>query len=70
MIGSKFIAHSGNISNWVVIGSHGLFSGVWKCYPVDKLGNGKQVKESLIQCFDTDFIKSNEIFDDFPSQKK
>ena len=68
MLGSKFVAQVGNIRHWMVIGSHVLFSGVWKCYPFDKLVSGEQVKESLVQFFDTDFIKNNEIFEDFPSQ--
>lgn len=63
MIGSTFKATSGNIKEWVVIQSHGMFTDVWKCYPADKIKAG-EVKESLIQCFSSDFIKENEIIND------
>lgn len=63
MIGSTFEAISGGTTEWVVIGSHGMFTDTWKCYPVDKVKSG-EIKESLIQYFSTDFIKEKEIFDD------
>lgn len=62
MIGATFKAISGNITEWTVIGSHGLFTDVWKCYPANKIKDG-EVKESLVQHFSTDFIKENEIID-------
>ena len=60
MIGTTFKAIVGNSTEWVVIGSHGMFSDTWKCYPADK--DLKNIKDSLIQYFTTDFIKNNEIF--------
>ncbi len=61
MIGASFKAISGNVTEWTVIGSHGLFTDTWKCYPADKIKSG-EVKESLVQYFSTDFIKESEIF--------
>jgi len=60
MIGCTFKAISGNITEWVVIESHGLFTDAWKCYPADKVKSG-EIKTSLIQYFTTDFIKENEL---------
>ena len=61
MIGSKFIAHVGTDHEWFAFKSHGLFSDVWYCYPIKKYEKDQNMKESLIQCFDTEFIKKNEI---------
>lgn len=63
MIGATFKAISGNVKEWTVIGSHGLFTDVWKCYPADKVKSG-EVKDSIVQHFSTDFIKQNEIIND------
>jgi len=60
MIGTSFKAISGNITEWTVIGSHGMFTDTWRCYPADKIKNG-EANESLVQCFSTDFIKKNEL---------
>jgi len=60
MIGTSFKATSGNITEWTVIESHGMFTDSWKCYPADKVKSG-EVKESLVQYFSTDFIKKNEL---------
>jgi hypothetical protein len=62
MIGTSFRAQSGNIKEWIVIGSHGMFTDAWKCYPADKVAKGEDVKENIVQYFTTDFIKDNEIF--------
>ena len=61
MIGTKFTAHSGNDHEWFAFKSHGLFSDTWYCYPVKRYKEGEPLKESFIQCFDTEFIKKNEI---------
>lgn len=61
MIGTTFKAIVGNTTEWLVISSHKLFSDTWKCYPADK--DLKEIKESLIQHFSTDFIKENEVYD-------
>lgn len=61
MIGTKFKAIVGNDLEWIVVSSHELFSNTWKCYPANK--DFKNIKESLIQYFSSDFIKENEIYD-------
>ena len=61
MIGSKFKADSGVDHEWFVFKSHGLFSDVWYCYPTKRYEKDKVMKDSFIQCFDTQFIKQNEI---------
>ncbi|NBU81798.1 MAG: hypothetical protein EBS55_09145 [Flavobacteriaceae bacterium] len=61
MIGTEFRAISGIDDRWFVFKSHGIFSNVWACYPVEKFMKNGQIKESFVQHFSTDFIKQNEI---------
>jgi hypothetical protein len=63
MIGTKFKAQSGNDYEWFVFKSHGLFTDVWHCYPIKRWDKDNQIKESFVQCFDTAFIKQNEIYE-------
>jgi|LakMenEpi03Aug12_release.lakeMendotaPanAssembly.Ray.scaffolds.fasta_scaffold5792824_2 hypothetical protein len=61
MIGINFIAHSGTDHEWFVIKPHEMFSDTWYCYPIKKYDKDKELKETLIQCFSTDFINKNKI---------
>ena len=63
MIGSKFKADSGVDHEWFVFKSHGLFSDVWYCYPTKRYEKDKVMKDNFIQCFDTQFIKQNKIYE-------
>lgn len=56
MVGKKFRAQSGNISEWIVLHEHGIFPEVWKCYALDKYNPDAPLKESFTQYFSTDFI--------------
>jgi hypothetical protein len=63
MIGTKFKAISGTDTEWFVFKSHSLFSDTWYCYPLGRYQKDEKIKENFIQCFSTDFIKQNEIYD-------
>jgi hypothetical protein len=63
MIGTKFKAQSGTDYEWFVFKSHGLFSDTWYCYPIARYQKDQMIKDNFIQCFSTDFIKQNEIYD-------
>lgn len=61
MIGTEFRAIQGAYDRWFVFKSHGLFSDVWACYPVERYMGKGEITQSFVQYFDTDFIKKNEI---------
>lgn len=63
MLGTKFKAHVGTDHEWFVFKSHGMFSDTWYCYPLQRYQKEEKIKENFVQCFSTDFIKQNEIYD-------
>lgn len=55
MIGKTFkTPHSKK--DYKVIEKHHMFNGVWKCYPLEK---EPPYKQTLIDCFSTEFIEKN-----------
>lgn len=61
MVETKFRAYSGNISEWVVVSQHTMFSDAWKCYPLEKYVPGEPLKEGFVQYFSEDFINKNKL---------
>jgi NTP pyrophosphatase (non-canonical NTP hydrolase) len=61
MLKTRFTAHSGTDHEWFVFKPHGLFPDVWYCYPIKRYLKNPVIKESFIQCFDTDFITKRKI---------